>query len=735
MIKIFRIFLGLAAATLVEAAMSAELLELSLEELMNLHIIPAGSLTPSSARLGPSTVTVITQDDIRAGGARSLNELLDIYVPNLQMIQHHWEARHLGLRGIINDREEKYLLVINGRVMNERTHYGVLGERDLPLLGDIHHINVVRGPGSATYGAGAVSMVIDIVTDTARTFEGTELIGRMGAVEEFYSAEIKHGRRFNDDSGLLLYVGVDRYHGADQDDAPLVYGVDFNDFWGTPVRGGHPFEQPINRDGASYRDRYRLKAHAHYTGGGWDIWARYARGGEQFPFAQDNLARAPYGWLDEWARADYPSYGSFQQPGVGYQQLTLNADHRKALSDHLNITTTLGFSRFDYERTSFDSAVNPYWNLNHREETYLARILASWTLSDQHQIAVGGEWSHERFGLKNPDSPGDQAVLAPYVQPPYNEVSPQWDTDTFSLFGEHQWKINERWTQFTSVRLDKNTYTDGLFSPRLTTVYASDDINVWKLMLAKSLRMTFAEEMRWQWEHGQKVSPPEELKSAELRYERRQTPNLLLAGSVFYHDLDVIAWDSGEYGVEFDSGTQQVGTMQQWGVELELQYKKKPWRAVLSHGYTKLLNFQRNSDANTVLTAEPYGYGDDLANWSNHITKLVVGYDLNDRWRLDGSARIYWGFPGAKDFAQFVTDAQAPIAIAPGYDDPYGPSVFLNLGLHYKATDHLTVRLDGYNLLGWFDDKLNKRLYGFNSYGDYRVETPALGLSVYYRFR
>lgn len=734
--KTAKIFLGLTATlVLAEPVISSELFELSLEQLMNLQVTPAGSLTQSSAWLSPSTITTISQEEIRASGARSLNELLDIYVPNLQMIRHHWEARHLGLRGIINDREEKYLLVVNGRVMNERTHYGVLSERDLPLLGDIHYINVVRGPGSATYGAGAVSMVIDIVTDTALTFEGTEITGRIGAVEEFYSAEIKHGRRFSEDSGLLLYIGIDQYRGADQEDASLVYGVDFNDFWGTPVREGQPFSEPINRDGESYRDRHRLKAHLQYTSAEWDIWARYTRGGEQFAFAQDNLAKAPYGWLDDWASDDYPSYSSLHQPGVGYQQAMLNVSHRKTFSKTFSITTTLGFNLFDYERASFDSANNQYWNLNDREEAYLAKVLANWTLSDRHQIAIGSEWSHERYGLKAPSAPGDQAVLAPYVQPPYDGVSPQWNTDTFSLFGEHQWKINEQWTQFTSMRLDKNTYTCWLFSPRLTTVYTPDTINVWKLMLAKSLRMTFAEEMRWQWEHSQSASPPEELKSVELRYERQQTPYLLLAGSTFYHDLDVIAWDSGEYGVEFDSGTSQVGELQQWGIELELLYKKKPWRVTLSHGYTQLLDFEQNPDASNVLTAEPYGYGNDLANWSNHITKLVVGYDLSDRWRLNGSARIYWGFPGAKDFAQYVTDNQSPIAIASGNDDPYRPSIFFNLGLQYQATEQLTVRLDGYNLLGWFDDSLNKRLYGFNSYGDYRVQTPAVGFSIYYLFK
>ena len=178
--------------------------DMSLEQLMETEITSTATLTESPARMAPAAITTITQEQIQASGARSLFELLDIYVPNLQWIRHHWESDHLGLRGIINDRDDKYLLLVNGRIMNERTHFGALSERDLMLLRDIHHVNIVRGPGSALYGPGAVSMVIDIITDNARTFEGTEVSGRLGAVEEFYAMEFKHGQmQPEQDAGLF----------------------------------------------------------------------------------------------------------------------------------------------------------------------------------------------------------------------------------------------------------------------------------------------------------------------------------------------------------------------------------------------------------------------------------------------------------------------------------------------------------------------------------------------------
>ena len=113
------------------AEKSTDLTELSMEDLMNVEIKSTATLTDTKPRLVPAAVTTVTAEQIKASGARSLFELLDIYVPNLQVIRHHWESDHMGLRGIINDRDDKYLLLVNGKVINERTHFGALTERDL----------------------------------------------------------------------------------------------------------------------------------------------------------------------------------------------------------------------------------------------------------------------------------------------------------------------------------------------------------------------------------------------------------------------------------------------------------------------------------------------------------------------------------------------------------------------------------------------------------------------------
>lgn len=716
-------------------AESEELFDLSIEELMSIEVEPTASLTKTTRRLLPSAVTTITQEEINSSGARSLNELLEIYVPNLQFILHHWEAGHLGLRGIINDREEKYLLLVNGRVMNERTHFGVLSERDLSMLGDIHHIDIVRGSGSATYGAGAVSMVINIITDDAMTFQGLELTSRVGAIDEFYSQEIKYGKKFSDDHGLFAYFGIDKYLGANSSDAPFVLGTSFTDFWGRDVQGGTNYDYDINRYHEAYRNLPKLKTHVDYKNGPLNVWARYTRGGTQFTFAQDNIAEAPYGWLDAaWAAAPYPTPEYMHQPGSGYQQLTLFTGYKQEINPDLTIDYSFSYDLFDFERSSFSSKADPHFTLSHREEEYNFKVVGNWALNEQHSAAFGGQWIHERFGRRSPGYPNDQAVLAPYVQPPFSGESPKWNTDTFSIFAEDQWRINSAWTVFTGIRMDKCETTKYLYSPRLTAVYTPNEKDTLKFMIARSHRMTFAEEMRYKWEQTNKKSDPETFDSLELRYERQETPNLWYALSGYYHNIDVIAWDSGAYGVEFDAGTKNVGEYRQFGVEAEVLYKKDNFRLLLSHGFTKLLDFNKVTGSNTVITADPYGYGDDLANWSNHISKIVTSYKFDDKWTLDGNAQVYWGFPGAKDYAKYVTDNSSPISRDPGYNDPYGPSVFLSFGLQYEPKEDLILRLDAYDLLGLIDAKYNKTLYGFNSFADYRSSAPSLAFTLKYKF-
>jgi len=102
-----------------DANQPMDLFSMPLEQLMALEVTSTATLTKTKAHLVPAAMTTITQEQIRSSGARSLYELLDIYVPNFQIVFHAAKLRHMGLRGINSNRDDKYLLLVNGRLSNE----------------------------------------------------------------------------------------------------------------------------------------------------------------------------------------------------------------------------------------------------------------------------------------------------------------------------------------------------------------------------------------------------------------------------------------------------------------------------------------------------------------------------------------------------------------------------------------------------------------------------------------
>jgi iron complex outermembrane receptor protein len=686
------------------------LIDKSLEELMNIEVVSTATLTKTTPRLVPAAVTTITAEQIQVSGARSLFELLDIYVPNLQWIRHHWESDHLGLRGIINDRDDKYLLLVNGRILNERTHFGALSERDLVLLKDIHHIDVVRGPGSALYGPGAVSMVINIITYNANNFQGTEVTGRLGAIEEFYSTEMKHGQKFDDnDGGLFTYAGVGKYVGASKFDAPLIYPYTFpSSSYGTEA--GEPFTgAPLARDGADFRNLPQLKLHTQLTRDNWDIWARYTRGGKQFVWAPGLLTPPPVGF----------SVTPVTNNGYGYQQLTGYIGYKQELTNDIDIDYAFSYETIDFSEFRQNSITNAY-----REEDYYGKAILQWKPNEQHKIAVGTEVSHRELGL--------QELGWPFTNPVSQQLNPmpRWSTNLYSILGEWQWNISDKWTTFLGGRVDDHTYTNRMYSPRAAIVHSPTAIDTFKLMWSRSVRANVEEEMKAQARAGLGNSDPEKLSTVEFRYERQQNKNLDLAASVFMHyNFKLISWD------ETTKQSAAVGMQKDWGAELEASYHTDKTRLTISHGYTKLISFDLEPGRTTYATAAPYGFGNDLSNWSSHITKLTAQHKLDDKWTIDASMRIYWGFPGIKDYDEYNPYAYTGGSrfIEEGWHKDYRGNYYLDLGLQYQPNKDLTIGVTGYYLLGIFDKDLNKRNY-LDSCGDFRDNAPAVAVSVTYKF-
>ncbi len=684
-----------------------EILQMSLEELMNVEI-DLGTLIGIEYSKVPAAITRITHEQIELSGARSMTELLDIYVPNIQVMRHSFARSHIGIRGIIGDTEDKYLLLVNGRVMNSLTYADAGSERDLSMLGDIAHIDIVRGPGSVVHGPGAVAGVINVETLESRTFEGTEVTARQGFTEQFTSVDMKHTVKFSQDAGLFFYYGLSDYPGADQDDSPLKYSLSDEE---QNIEAGEPVPFDIPEDNQAYRSQLKHKLHVQFSSENTEAWVRYTRGGVELP-----TTRSRY-----FLYADPDTMGPKQ---FGYQQVTAFLGHTYNLGSAIGLDLSLSYDMSDYEQIR----EIPDWGIHsHREDRYVARTLARWTPNQSHSLALGFEFVHGEFFKKSPGFPH---------QPPYfGWLGPDepWSTDAYSIFTEYVWEANEPWSVFLGARGDKHTYTDWLLAPRAAVVYTPTENATLKLIANRSIRRASDWELRLQ--HlgtldlygTSQNSDAEIINTIELRYERLHSDRLWFAWSAIYNDLEMRA---------FNLGTQRndlLGNYDTWGLEFEMSYRAGKSRFDISHGFTKLIAMTLKDPATFQLySAEPYGIGNDLANWSNHVTKLIMSYEANERWTASAMLRAYWDFQGASDLAQYY-QSQGVAVTDPGFNDAFGTNAYLNFGLIYSPVTKLSIRLNAYNVLGWIDEDLSKRNYILKPW-EYRNEASALAMSIQYGF-
>lgn len=150
-------------------------------EKIPLSVVTRGPATP--AALAPAVVDVITAEEIRASGARTLAELLSQRV-GVDALALDAPLDTVGLRGlagpIATTSNSRSLLLINGRRVNGAALGDFFAGRELPLE-HLARIEIIRGPGSALYGTNAVSAVINAVTKDAADMRGVSVIGEYGS--------------------------------------------------------------------------------------------------------------------------------------------------------------------------------------------------------------------------------------------------------------------------------------------------------------------------------------------------------------------------------------------------------------------------------------------------------------------------------------------------------------------------------------------------------------------------
>ena len=453
------ILLGFAAQPAQAAAV--DLTELSLEQLLAVEVSSASKYSQRTAD-APSAVQIISREDIRLHGWRTLSEALlslpGIYANNDRVYDF------LGARGfqIPGDYNTRFLLLIDGQRNNDNIYQSAItGSEGWLDLSVIERIEYIPGPGSAIYGSNAMFGVINVITrgagKTAQSLAGAH-VSKLGlsGVNVMTSRTIE-------DTGLMFQYSAEHQAGRDRtyaDPAGFLFRAD-----GSPAADG--------------------VAHGLDSGDNRHLMMRVDH--QEWSFKLINHKRtgtpssAPYFTVFDDASMTVIDEGT---------QATATVQHE--LSSTSSVYARLGYTDWSYRATypSLDVLSGYYLNYDDAQGKTLDGELRYQLQSGAHHLLGGLEFSRDLLArqrnFNSANAPAGSADTN--INPLVTHVG---------LFVKDEWQFAEHWLLNLGLRVDSATHSASTSSPRLGLIWQPSQAWTAKLLTGRAYRSANAYESQF----------------------------------------------------------------------------------------------------------------------------------------------------------------------------------------------------------------------------------------------
>jgi outer membrane cobalamin receptor len=154
----------------------ANKLGVSIDDLLKMKTTVA-SKTALTPRETPGIISIITDEEIKAMGARDLTDVLTL-IPGIKITYDAQGVVGIQIRGNWGF-EGKVLFLIDGLEFNE-LQYNVFPLFNHIQVDNIKRIEIIRGPGSAIYGGSAELGVVNIITKNGSEINGVQVDASTG---------------------------------------------------------------------------------------------------------------------------------------------------------------------------------------------------------------------------------------------------------------------------------------------------------------------------------------------------------------------------------------------------------------------------------------------------------------------------------------------------------------------------------------------------------------------------
>lgn len=502
-----------------------------LELFKDIPVVVAAGKREQLLREAPASVSIVTADDIDIFGYRNLADVLR----NQRSFYLHTDGLNwfVGTRGFLRPGEwnARMLVLVDGRPTRETTYDQTSVDQDFVVpIEAVKRIEIIRGPGSALYGGGAMFSTVDVVTKNGADVNGMQ-IKLTGGTQETGRASVL--------GGTVLPGGWDIIGAAtgytSQGDNHIHYdGVD---------DAAHNFG---NIDNSDYEGSESGWVKARY--GDWtlelDAASRY----------KDNRS-AVY-------------IASFFDPGSMHEDrgsATVRFDHE--LTDDQSIHAMAYYGHYRYLETYRldDANGNP-------NDIYTTQGESDWLGQEFHYEWQATDNLHLLAGAD-----ATQALVA--QQRDHDTASgPLLDLEStdnsWGLFAEAEYKATD-WVTFTGgLRLDRLQRTGTSISPRLAAIFSPTQHDTVKALYGRAFRAPSLYELFYAAPGANTPNPllqPEICDTYEIAWEHE-------FANGWRTTLDPYLWEMshalGDVSLPDDTlQTQNIGAMSAYGIEGEVQKK------------------------------------------------------------------------------------------------------------------------------------------------------------------
>ncbi|TVM00604.1 MAG: TonB-dependent receptor [Candidatus Brocadia sp. WS118] len=452
----------------------------------------------------PSSVSIITADEIKKYGYRNFSEILRSvrgFHITYDRNYHYVGVRGFGLSGDYNTR---ILLLIDGHRVNDAIYDQAPIGTDFPVDIDlIDRIEIIRGPGSSLYGTNAYFGVVNVITRKGRAFRGTEASAEAGTFET-YKTRMSYGEKFH--NGLEMVISGS-YYDSEGDDRLFF----------------KEFDQPSNNNGiAEDRDGDQFKnVFAEFLYRDFTLQLNYHDREKDVPtapfetlFNERFFAADERGWVD-----------------LKYERM---------FGDQFNFLSRVSYNFYNYNDDYFTNPSTGKLKTSDDVDSqwFQGEMQLTKTFLEKHKCTFGID---SRYNMQQ-DQRTFNHIQEGAVSGLRREIlDDKRNSEYFAGYVQDEFTITDFLTLQAGVRVDYFETFGETINPRAALIYTPFEKTAFKLVYGRSFREPNAYELYYSDGTSQKASPdldPETIDTYEIIYEQYFAKYLRGTIVGFYNSID-----------------------------------------------------------------------------------------------------------------------------------------------------------------------------------------------------